>query len=293
MENLARKIAEDNGFELVRKLSCNAFLCKKEALFVVLKLGDRVTFERNSKARLVLEHLKTHPFPSTLTPHFVALSDEGEIAYMITSYVEAAEVPWSEFNGDDSLGGVQVSLKYVTNVTTALADLRSYDTAGVPLKIFPDSFEMVLTRVNYFVETNLVSREQCEKITEFIKKNGDNYFSAGIIISNGDFYPRNLLVTSEGQSCLIDWDGAHLAPKEQVAMYFWCSMFGNKGFQKELLNWCQKQHDWSKIRYTLGLFLAATEDLSGWAKNPKCTAAVTAYTGYLNNFEDLFAGYKK
>lgn len=280
-----------HNIEQIKKLSYNAYLCKqKDGRLVVLKAGDRVTFERNTRTKNILTFLESHPFKNALVPQFVGMSvREDENQYIITTFQEASEPQWSEFDGNEKLGGKLISLEYVDSVISAAEDLFACPVSEINfLTPGTNSLDSVSVFVKSLYERGVLKAEAFQEIEKIIESQKDEYFSKNTTISNGDFYPRNLLITDTKKPYLIDWDGAHLTTREQVLMYFWATMFGNLEFQGKILEYCQNRPDWNRERYVVGLLQSVCEDLSTWIDNPKCSEASKAYLNYLNNIQNIF-----
>jgi len=82
------------------------------------------------------------------------------------------------------------------------------------------------------VELGLINPTEEEKLKvqiEGIFIQGRN--TQKMIISNGDFNPRNIIRLSNGKLVLIDWDGVVL-PLEQHLAYAWLLNFENPAWQK-------------------------------------------------------------
>ena len=288
MRKQLQPIVSKHNLELIKSISYNAYLCKQGDVQVVLKIGKNVTYERSKRTKYILDWLQNQTLKRIVVPAFVAMSDQDDKEqYIITSYQEATELPWSEFDDEPDWGGRDISLKHIEDVLIALADLEKLDSKTIDLHLDKEQFTKAQETLGHLQSKKLITEEVREKVTDFIDKQSGGYFDKNITVSNGDFYPKNLMITPNGRPYLIDWDGAQLNAKEQVMMYFWASMFGNPEFQKQLLDEYKKRDDWDQMRFQLGLILATTEDLGGWMHEPECSKATQKYCDYLKNFDSL------
>lgn len=277
-------ILKTHQLKLIKQISYNAWLCTTSKENVVVKTGKNVTHERNIRTKYILNFLESQKLNNISVPKFVAHSDKNEKhQYIITTYQEATELPWSEFDNGPHWAGSDISSKYIPHVLDALSGLENINTANINFTVNSNPFNFVIETIDEMQKNKLITSKTVSKIKKLIQSNANDYFNKNIILSNGDFYPRNLLITTEKKPYIIDWDGAHLTTFEQTAMYFWCSMTGNPKFQKKLLSHYKARLDWNRERYILGAVLAVTEDVSTWMNEPKCSKITQAYSNLLDS----------
>ena len=293
MENRLKKIAEQiisqEKLSDCNELNYNAFSCKtKDDKSVVLKIGERVTSRETKKLQSVLQKLQKLDFKNIIIPEFISMSkkDDSE-QYIITSFIEAESPPWSEDNGNSNWGGKNINLDYLPFVIRAIEDLENVEYTQLNLTNDREQVDIAIDTLNQLKDKQLITDDKVDEISRILNKGAKKYYKEQLMLSNGDFYPRNVLEGENNKTVIIDWDGARFTVREHTFMYFWCSMFGNTAFQNKLLNYFMERNDFDKDRFIFGLLMAALEDIRLWLKHKNCSQALVKYISYLESYKTI------
>lgn len=271
-------------------LDYNAVVClSRTNQKVVLKTGDRISEEGIRKTEYMLRRLNKENFSNVLVPSFISRSHEGDLPkYIITTYIEAEQPAWSEHNGDPNLGGKNIELNYLAYVIKVIEDLELVDAKGIEVKDSKENVKQARELVEVLKRDELITTDTYQSITEILDIGVQKYYdNKNLVLSNGDFYPKNVLKGDNNKAVVIDWDGAVITPKEHMSMYFWCNMFGNEEFQNRLMSYYRGREDYDEERYLFGLILAALEDIQIWVKHEQCSEVLEKYLSYLECHRDI------
>jgi len=92
-----------------------------------------------------------------------------------------------------------------------------------------------------------------------------------MIVNNGDFYPRNLIVQPTGRIVIIDWETYNpnspfhtVDHAENVAAVFYAHMWGNPGWQAAYRNALHQRFGFSTASFAKGVVIQALELANMW-----------------------------
>lgn len=92
-----------------------------------------------------------------------------------------------------------------------------------------------------------------------------------MIVNNGDFYPRNLIVRPDGRIVIVDWEtwNAHspfhtIDYPENVAAVFYVHMWGNPAWQAAYRATLSVRFAFSPASFAKGVVIQALELASMW-----------------------------
>jgi aminoglycoside phosphotransferase (APT) family kinase protein len=95
-----------------------------------------------------------------------------------------------------------------------------------------------------------------------------------MIVNNGDFYPRNLIVQSSGRIVIIDWETYNpnspfrtIDHPENVAAVFYAHMWGNPAWQATYCNALSERFGYSPTSFAKGVVIAALELANMWTNH--------------------------
>ena len=104
--------------------------------------------------------------------------------------------------------------------------------------------------------------------------------------NNCDFYPRNLIVRSDGRIVIIDWETYNIHSPfhtidhpENVAAVFYAHMWGNPPWQAAYRNTLHQRLGFSPASFAKGVVIGALELASIWMNDTDLDlAAIQAST---------------
>jgi len=113
----------------------------------------------------------------------------------------------------------------------------------------------------------LLSRDQCAQAERLLA----HQQHTPMIVNNGDFYPRNLIVRPTGRIVIIDWETYNpnspfhtVDHPENVAAVFYAHMWGNPPWQAAYRNALHQRFGFSTASFAKGLVIAALELANMW-----------------------------
>jgi hypothetical protein len=175
---------------------------------------------------------------------------------------------WNETDGGALLGpGLAAAIPAV------LEDLARIDTAYVstdpvlseiPGLIF--DHDAALTRsagiARQLTHAGLLTGDQCSRAERLLA----HQQHTPMMVNNGDFYPRNLIVQPTGRIVIIDWETYNpnspfhtVDHPENVAAVFYAHMWGNPAWQAAYRNALRQRFGFSTASFAKGVLIAALE----------------------------------
>ena len=195
---------------------------------------------------------------------------------------------WNEFNGGSTLG-----TELSTEMVQILDDLRTID---VPSLLAANPVGEYIERSSFDLRGWLqsfrerttdairmgISSDEVERAEEFVAHD----FTAGLrIISNGDFYPRNL-IRLENKIVLVDW--AHWAGYRvccvdhlvNVAAFAYVHMWGNSTWQRNFVRQLRDSLDIGIDDFRRAVVIKSFEQGGFWLNNPDLKQQVAAQVNH-------------
>ncbi|MCL5798248.1 MAG: hypothetical protein M1366_05590 [Patescibacteria group bacterium] len=171
-------------------------------------------------------------------PELIGLYEDSNSAYLLLPYYEGDKFNFST-NDLDLASGMAGLVEDLTSieVESVIEGGSAFDHHGYEQE-FWDHFDKVVSfNKEYQVEMikglNLIEASEetdFRQQAEAIPVKGRS--SQKMIISNGDFNPRNVIRMADGKLVLIDWNGI-VAPLEHHLTYPWLLNWQNPAWQKK------------------------------------------------------------
>lgn len=103
-----------------------------------------------------------------------------------------------------------------------------------------------------------------------------------MIVNNGDFYPRNLIVQPDGRIVILDWETCNpnspfhtVDHPENVAAVFYAHMWGNPAWQAAYRDALHQRFGFSPASFAKGVLTGALELASMWLNDTDLHLAAT------------------
>ena len=297
----------------IKKIKDSVFLCEKDSKKVILKININVPKSLIEKTYNSLNYINSLNIIKTNFPKYLYFSSEDR--YVIMTYEDWVEPLWSEFDNDlDTWWGRRISIDYLKLIKQTLIDLKKIDTNIIlesekfdwhqkidfalnKKHIDDKSYQEYITEIPKLSKIDsllcaivsrwLIDNKKKTEIYNFIKNNFKSFYSKNLIVSNFDFYPRNLLEGDSWKIVMIDWDRAGIEIKERMLMFFWMHMFWNKLFQEQLISYYKQSSDYDVNRYRFWLILSLLENIDLWWETKRCTKAFDVMIDYLLNYKKI------
>jgi len=178
----------------------------------------------------------------------------------------------------ESDGGSRLSASLATRIPAVLDDLAHIDTAcvttdpvlsAVPGLVFDHA--TALTRAadigRRLSRAGLLSPEVCARAERLLAHRQ----STPMIVNNGDFYPRNLIVQPAGRIVIVDWETYNPSSPfhtvdhpENVAAVFYAHMWGNPAWQAGYRNALDRRFGFAPASLAKGIVIQALELANMW-----------------------------
>jgi hypothetical protein len=180
---------------------------------------------------------------------------------------------WSETDG-----GALLPTALAARIAAILGDLAGIDTSRVTqdpvLSRIPGlAFDhaAALTRsagiARRLTRAGLLSTEECARAGRLLAYRQHT----AMIVNNGDFYPRNLIVRPDGRIVIVDWETWNpgspfhtIDHPENVAAVFDVHMWGNPAWQAAYRTACHARFAFSPASFAKGVVIGALELASMW-----------------------------
>jgi hypothetical protein len=175
---------------------------------------------------------------------------------------------WSEADGGALLGtGLAAAIPAV------LKDLARIDTGCVtsdpvltqiPGLVFDHTAAITRSAgiAHRLTRAGLLSQQDCAKAERLLA----HQQHTPMIVNNGDFYPRNLIVQPSGRIVIVDWETYNpnspfhtVDHPENVAAVFYAHMWGNPAWQATYRNALSERFGYSPASFAKGVVIAALE----------------------------------
>ena len=164
------------------------------------------------------------------------------------------------------------------SIPAVLEDLARIDTACVTtdpvLSKIPGlafDYAATLTRsagiARQLTRAGLLSREDCAKAGHLLA----HHQHTPMIVNNGDFYPRNLIVMPAGRIVIVDWETYNpnspfhtIDHPENVAAVFYVHMWGNPAWQAAYRVALNERFAFSETSFAIAVVIQALELANMW-----------------------------
>lgn len=183
---------------------------------------------------------------------------------------------------DETDGGALLGTDLAARIPAVLEDLAAIDTALVTtdpvLSKIPGlafGHAAALTRSAGFARqlkrAGLLSHDDCAKAERLLAHEQQT----PMIVNNGDFYPRNLIVLPAGRIVVIDWETCNpnspfhtIDHPENVAAVFYVHMWGNPAWQAAYRCALDERFSFSETDFAKGVVIQALELADMWMGDP-------------------------
>lgn len=139
--------------------------------------------------------------------------NQQELKFILINFYEGKLYNkfWNEYY-PESLGGRGVEEDFATKSVELLKDFSLVDVQEL------SEFDLLTFNIDTWKIQNLplmeqgllqkkiLSEKQVEKIRDILKSDGI-FTQSNMILTNGDFYPRNFIELADGKIVVIDWEG--------------------------------------------------------------------------------------
>jgi hypothetical protein len=174
---------------------------------------------------------------------------------------------------DETDGGALLGIGLAASIPAVIEDLARIDTACVTtdpvLSTIPGlAFDhaAALTRsagiARKLMRAGLLSREDCARAERLLAHEQHT----PMIVNNGDFYPRNLIVLLTGRIVIVDWETYNpnspfhtIDHPENVAAVFYVHMWGNPAWQAAYHDALNERFGFSETSFAKGVVIQALE----------------------------------
>jgi hypothetical protein len=179
---------------------------------------------------------------------------------------------------DEAGGGASLSIGLAARIPAVLEDLARIDTARVTTdpvlsKIPGLAFDhaTALARsagiARGLTRAGLLSPGDCTRAERLLA----HQQQTPMIVNNGDFYPRNLIVLPAGRIVIVDWETYNpnspfhtVDHPENVAAVFYVHMWGNPAWQAAYRGALDERFGFSETDFAKGVVIQALELANMW-----------------------------
>jgi hypothetical protein len=227
-------------------------------------------------------------FTTLLLPTAITI-DPGQGLLVLSRYDgDDLAARWHETDGGSLLG-----LGLAASIPAVLEDLARIGTTPVTtdpvLSKIPGlafGHAAALTRstgiARRLKRAGLLSREDCATAERLLAHQQHTH----MIVNNGDFYPRNLIVQPDGRIVIIDWETYNpsspfhtIDHPENVAAVFYVHMWGNPSWQAAYRDALNARFGFSTASFAKGVVIQALELANMWMNDTdRHLAAIQAST---------------
>ncbi len=223
-------------------------------------------------------------FKALVLPESVAAFNTKEYVYILSPYYEGERFDFNtnDINLADDLVNLVLDLSTI-DVESVVKGGKEFDYDG-----FEKNFWQYISKA---ILLGLINETDAQKI----KSNCAKVLAQGkdnqkMVISNGDFNPRNVIRFSDGKLVLIDWNGI-TSPLEHMLTYPWLLNWQNLTWQKEYASKFESKLPVDKNRlrmHLMNIALIRGVDEKGHGN----TYADTMSQNHMKNFYASLDGFK-
>lgn len=297
-------LLEHLKLRIVDAIKWNVLLCvsaddDKNAPTHVLKFGidPRKNESLAYETRIMREAfpaMDESGFETLVLPEFLGGKEHDGMRWLLMKYIDGKPLvrEWSELTfKDDLLGGKKIDEKVATLAVDVLRDLRMVDTTRLPDFVrgfdFAQWLDSFKVRSGELVEAGLLERSGIEAALKiFTGHDPERYL--GSVFTNGDFYPRNFIITPDNRVAVVDWVGG-IDPWDFVAMYAWLLMWNNAKWQVRYVTELKKHFRIDGDEMQIGLLVKSFDMVYRWKDQPEVDIgfARTQMLAYFHHCLDL------
>lgn len=227
-------------------------------------------------------------FTALLLPAAISIDPARGLLVLPRYDGEDLAARWHESNG-----GARLGTGLATAIPAILEDLARIDTACVttdpvlskiPGLVFNHTAALARSAgiARKLTKAGLLSRECCAQAERVLACQQHT----SMIINNGDFYPRNLIVWPAGRIVIIDWETYNpnspfhtIDHPENVAAVFYAHMWGNPPCQAAYRDALNARFGFSAASLAKGVVIQALELANMWMNDTdRHLAAIQAST---------------
>ena len=241
---------------------------------VVLKFGSepRKTESIEYEIRIIRDVLPTverDEFERLVLPEYLDDGQFEDIRWMTARFLPGRPLvhDWSESSRKPEIwGGRGIDVGTAALAVGVLRDLRSVDIRSLPAFVRRFDFARWLQEFGAKSETMIakgfLERPAVAAAVNILTSAASRQYE-GSMFTNGDFYPRNFILSENGKITVVDWVGG-IDPWEFVAMYAWMMMWGNPQWQIAYLREIIEHFPLDVTEMRIGLLVRAFEQAYFW-----------------------------
>jgi hypothetical protein len=237
-------------------------------------------------------------FTTLLLPTAITIDPARGLLVLPHYHGEDLAARWHE-----SDGGARLDPGLSAAIPAVLEDLACIDTtcvttdpvlATIPGLVFDHT--AALTRsasiARRLTQAGLLSPDDCAQAERLLA----HQQHTPMIVNNGDFYPRNLIVLPFSRIVIVDWETYNpnspfhtIDHPENVAAVFYAHMWGNPAWQAAFRNAVHQRFGFSPASFAKGIVIQALELANMWMNDTdRHLAAIQAsiITGVLTKAPD-------
>jgi hypothetical protein len=212
--------------------------------------------------------------------------------FIITKYVDGSRFNdrWDEIN-TLSCGGKGIKLDIATRVVALVTDLSLIDTSLLnmfALSTF-DFSKWKKQNLPFLSEIltkrKLIDQKYINKVLSILSSRG-LFENSQMLLTNGDFYPRNLIELPNGKITIVDWEGRQdydfVDQKENLVQrvvdqrttfvnfvenhiaFFCIHMWGNPDFQRKFIQGASRIFDFTAENLQAAILIKSLEQALIW-----------------------------
>lgn len=212
-------------------------------------------------------------FTTLLLPAAITIDPARRLLVLPRYDGEDLAARWHETDGGAFLGP-----DLAAAIPAILEDLARIDTACVttdpvlskiPGLVFDHDAALARSAgiARRLTGAGLLTREACAHAERLLA----HQQHTPMIVNNGDFYPRNLIVQPTGRIVIIDWETYNpnspfhtVDHPENVAAVFYAHMWGNPGWQAAYRDALHQRFGFSTASFAKGVVIQALELANMW-----------------------------
>lgn len=189
----------------------------------------------------------------------------------------------------ESDGGARLGIGLAAAIPALLADLARIDTASVttdpvlsatPGLIFNHTTALARSAgiARNLTRAGLLAPRQCAQAERLLA----HQQHTPMIVNNGDFYPRNLILQPDGHIVIIDWETCSphspfhtVDHPENVAAVCYAHMWGNPAWRAAYRDALHQRFGFSLASFAKGVVIQALELANMWLNDTDLHLAAT------------------
>ena len=273
------------GLQLVRFLKPQILKCKNSSKEqFILKFVEKPELIAYKDILPLLISKYQSQFKRLILPQLLETDHQ---TWVLTPFYDGKDYNdlWNEREAG-KIGGIGLNLELSKEMAEVLADFSKLDINSI-LKIesvrtiekfsfnFTDWFAFFSNRAAEMVNLNLMTDKQIVKAKAIL---GSGFSQESLVLTNGDYYPRNLINTGE-KIVLVDWQGWEadfrtnfVDQLENHIAYAYCHMWFNFAWQNNFIKELSKLFKINRNELQKGLLIKSFDLAYGWRYDPLLVA---------------------